>query len=659
MTNIKSTKRALLMSVVALFLCFTMLMGTTYAWFTDSVTSTGNKIVAGTLDVKLLMHNGTEYADISTAADPIIGAAIFGEGTTANADTAATLWEPGKTQTVYLAIENAGNLDLKYQVALEVKNVTNNLTDVVSYAITPDAQPTDVAPDKIEGWVGNGTNVVLGINPTVAQNVALGAGDIHYFALSVHMDEEAGNAYMNGSIEFDIKVLATQLTSEFDSFNNQYDKDADYAVPVSSTTAFLNAIYNGEDVLLETPLTIDETFINELNSFTPVMLSLATIDDTQVIDTNAEIDGNGSTIYRTEDTLDKPLFTVKDGYTLTLSNIILDGGAKWTGEIDPVLLRGTTNSGITASGVIVQAEAGAHIVLNEGAVLQNNDGTFAVNLTRSRNGSSLTLDGGEIINNHADGGAIWGGGKITVNAGKINGNSSKSIAGAVRMLNNNAGNTISFTMNGGEINHNKAATDGGAIWCGGNANYTFNGGEIAYNHAGGAGGAIEGQPGDNQYISGDFELHHNTSGDLGSAIHFSVGNTHTTFKMTGGKIYANGGENDCDIFAWNKYVTLLGGEIDGKISYTGGLILTVGDADVNYVDFNTSRGDYKIYLDTEIGTLKYMVNEEHSLLSAFMLQPAEGYTYTEGDEDKLICLNEGYTTYWDETTSTFRLQANN
>ena len=650
MTNMKSTKRALLMSVVALFLCFTMLMGTTYAWFTDSVTSTGNKIVAGNLDIDLYMWTDADTSvEITNESAPIFGA----ESLVAQNNAADTIWEPGKTQIVYLSIKNNGNLDLKYQVALEVKNVTNNLTDVVKYAITGDAT-YGTAP----AWT-NGISVVEGVNATQAENVVLGKGAEHHFALSVHMDEEAGNAYMNGSIEFDIKVLATQLTSEFDSFNNQYDKDADYAVPVSSTTAFLNAIYNGEDVLLETPLTIDETFINELNSFTPVMLSLATIDDTQVIDTNAEIDGNGSTIYRTEDTLDKPLFTVKDGYTLTLSNIILDGGAKWTGEIDPVLLRGTTNSGITASGVIVQAEAGAHIVLNEGAVLQNNDGTFAVNLTRSRNGSSLTLDGGEIINNHADGGAIWGGGKITVNAGKINGNSSKSIAGAVRMLDNNAGNTISFTMNGGEINHNKAATNGGAIWCGGNANYTFNGGEIAYNHAGGAGGAIEGQPGDNQYISGDFELHHNTSGDLGSAIHFSVGNTHTTFKMTGGKIYANGGENDCDIFAWNKYVTLLGGEIDGKISYTGGLILTVGDADVNYVDFNTSRGDYKIYLDTEIGTLKYMVNEEHSLLSAFMLQPAEGYTYTEGDEDKLICLNEGYTTYWDETTSTFRLQANN
>ena len=49
----KSTKRALLVSVLSLFVCFTMLIGTTYAWFTDSVTSSGNIIKTGTLEVTL------------------------------------------------------------------------------------------------------------------------------------------------------------------------------------------------------------------------------------------------------------------------------------------------------------------------------------------------------------------------------------------------------------------------------------------------------------------------------------------------------------------------------------------------------------------------------------------------------------------------------
>ena len=64
MTKMKATKRALFLSFVSLFLCFTMLLGTTYAWFTDSVTSATNIITAGNLDVELYHANhGTNGKD--------------------------------------------------------------------------------------------------------------------------------------------------------------------------------------------------------------------------------------------------------------------------------------------------------------------------------------------------------------------------------------------------------------------------------------------------------------------------------------------------------------------------------------------------------------------------------------------------------------------
>ena len=75
MTNTKNTKRALLSSVLALFLCFAMLLGTTYAWFTDSVTSASNIIQTGTLDVSLEHAdealtdvNDSKWVDASTGA---------------------------------------------------------------------------------------------------------------------------------------------------------------------------------------------------------------------------------------------------------------------------------------------------------------------------------------------------------------------------------------------------------------------------------------------------------------------------------------------------------------------------------------------------------------------------------------------------------------
>ena len=232
MTNTKSTKRALLASVMAMLLCFTMLLGTTFAWFTDSVTSSGNKIVAGTLDVKLLMDadvDGT-YDDISNSTFP-----IFGEGSIAQNNNAATLWEPGKTQVAYLAIQNGGNLDLKYTVGLNVQNVSKDLYEVMEYAIVADADKD--AP--VTSWT-SGNSVVEGTQ-SVSGDVALKVGETHYFALVIHMDEEAGNEYQGGEVNFDLTVLATQDTVESDSFNNQYDKDAVYGDVMVSSDAELKA----------------------------------------------------------------------------------------------------------------------------------------------------------------------------------------------------------------------------------------------------------------------------------------------------------------------------------------------------------------------------------------------------------------------------------
>lgn len=222
MTNKKTTKRALVMSLVSLFLCFTMLLGTTYAWFTDSVTSAGNKIMAGTLDIQLFMHTETGAVEITDESAP-----IFGPGSLAQNNAAETLWEPGKTQVVYFSIKNNGSLDLKYKVDLIVTAIEKNLHEALVYTITPDAQYGSINADN---WDAAGVKqVVSGINAqTQEEGVALKSGHEHFFALSVHMIEEAGNQYQNGSITFDMVVLASQLASEADSFGNDYDVKAEF-----------------------------------------------------------------------------------------------------------------------------------------------------------------------------------------------------------------------------------------------------------------------------------------------------------------------------------------------------------------------------------------------------------------------------------------------
>ena len=198
MTNRKSTKRALLGSVMAMVLCLAMLVGATFAWFTDTASTGVNKIQAGNLDVVLEMQN----------AD---GKWVSAEGKTldfvkaADAKGEAILWEPGCTYELpALRIRNNGNLALKYKVAITGINGSAKLNEAIEWTI---------------GDVAMGTE----------QHLA--AGESNAFTIKGHMQESAGNEYMNESIDgIAITVVATQDTVESDSFDKDYDADAEYPV---------------------------------------------------------------------------------------------------------------------------------------------------------------------------------------------------------------------------------------------------------------------------------------------------------------------------------------------------------------------------------------------------------------------------------------------
>lgn len=241
MMNSKTTKRALLSSVIALLVCFAMLLGTTFAWFTDTAKSTDNVIKSGKLDIELYQWNGAVTDDRANAVP--MGSespAVF---------PSDIKWEPGYTHVVYLSIKNLGDLSLKYKVALEVTEVSNkSLLDVMSYAVSPDAQFGSVT-----SWAGNGTYLQgTYTEDAKAQDVELKPGDEHFFALSVHMDEDAGNEYMNQSVTFDVIVLAAQLADEIDGLGtNNYDRDASYAytgkVTISDDiTAYMIPVTDGQ-----------------------------------------------------------------------------------------------------------------------------------------------------------------------------------------------------------------------------------------------------------------------------------------------------------------------------------------------------------------------------------------------------------------------------
>ncbi len=618
MTKAKSTKRALLLSALSLLMCVSMLIGSTFAWFTDSVTSAGNKIQSGTLklDLELLDKNGN-WESIK-------------EDKTALFDY--DKWEPGYTEFKVLKIENEGSLALKWLAKFVSANDLSILANVIDVYVYPSVTELQYPADRnLDDYtkVGTVAQFVNSIKDTTKGE--LKAGEAAYLGIALKMREEAGNEYQGLDLggAFDIQIIATQLTYESDSFDNQYDADAklDWA-PVSNANELKIALANHEENIV---LTRNIEVAEKLS-----------------VDYDATINGAGYIIGRANGFTDT-IFTVTGGATFTVEDAVIDGGAVWINSLsDNTAL---TNSGITATGYLIAAESNASIVLNEGAVLQNNDGAHAVTLG-TRIGATLTMNGGWIINNRSGSGAVWGGGHITMNEGsKINNNISTGSAGAIRMV-----SSCNLTMNGGEISNNTAAGSGGAIWGYGASVYNLNGGEMSNNTAV-AGGAIYTGDGSTINISGDFEMCGNTATDAG-AMRLS---NRTVFKMSGGKISGNISTNSPawnGFYGWNPGVNISGGELNDDIYIQGGLTPTVGGSGINgVIHFDLSTNHNTANLATDFATIKFTVAND-SNFSAFNFKPASGYVYTEGDEAKLVCLNEGYETYWDSTTGTFRLQAN-
>jgi len=617
-------RNALVTSVISLLLCVSMLVGTTFAWFTDEVVTGMNTIAAGNLDVELLAGGQKVNSDTK----------LFSK---------VEKWEPGVVVYENLQVTNVGTLALQYQLSLNFGNENDlaghKLSEVLKVAVI----------DKIE----NATRQQV-LAAAEGKGIALAdlliSGELEAGKSSTEQavvifwapnDNATDNLYNANNdketsdkqplhIDFGVKLFASQNTVESDSFDNQYDKPAvvpEGAVLVKNEAELLVALTGDQ------PIFVAESF---------------GITGTVNIPADAVITGNGATISRAAG-FTGTMFNVGAGAELTMSNLKVDGGASWSGEVNPYLQRGTVNSGMTATGPLINVQANGAVILNENAILQNNDGANAVFL-ETRTGGTLTLNGAQIINNHSSAGAIWGGGAITINEGsKVNGNHG-GIGGAIRVV-TNVGTVL--TMNGGEMNHNMSDDVGGAIWAGSSSSnnvYVFNGGEMAYNYSPIAGGAMYAGYYETVKIGGDFKMHDNSAPTAG-AIRF---HNHASFVMTGGEIYDNG---DNALFLLNNSATITGGTISDKFAYGGGLGLTVGNANIEEeIAYNLSTNHNTAYLAAEFGTIKFTVAEGANF-GNFNFKPATGYTYTDGDEAKLVCMNEGYETYWDAATSTFRLQA--
>ena len=207
MNTKKATKRALLTSVMALVMCVVMLVGTTFAWFTDTASTGVNKIQAGNLKVDIIGADSENHVSMLSftkagATDAEAGAEI--------------LWEPGcRYLTEGFRIANKGNLALKWKAQVNKGATAANegnfdLLDVIDFYL-------------VKGTGESQTETPL--NEFTGNLKKTETSDVYY--IKGVMQTTAGNDYQGLTLNgITITVYATQDTVENDSFNNQYDADA-------------------------------------------------------------------------------------------------------------------------------------------------------------------------------------------------------------------------------------------------------------------------------------------------------------------------------------------------------------------------------------------------------------------------------------------------
>ena len=263
------TKKAFLMSVLSMMLCVAMLVGMTFAWFTDTASTSVNTIQAGNLKIEVAYRTSAdgEWLPLNEATD------LFGNET--------ALYEPGYTRVVELKIKNAGDLALKYKIGMNLisENLGTNmagdsykLSDYLKVATTAVQQyddenqivqileqlifergyesmwnQRDFASFELEKHAnGNVFNLMPGAEQILGMKI--------YMPETVNNDANAITPDKAASINFGLNVLATQYTYESDSINNQYDKDAEYSV--STSKALAAALEKGGDITLTDDITM-------------------------------------------------------------------------------------------------------------------------------------------------------------------------------------------------------------------------------------------------------------------------------------------------------------------------------------------------------------------------------------------------------------------
>lgn len=250
-------------SLLSLVLCVTMFLGTSYAWFSSEVQNTGNEIYVGILKVDLEKQTGED------AWESLSAVTTDNKSVTKLYDGNAR-WEPGYTSLETIRVVDKGDLAFTYTLGFTDGTIANTLDanyynseEARQTALEEAAQWFDIwvfdhqqkktytkpesyaaIREEDSGWehVGTLEEVLAGkavLNGTMkASNKARSETlaeeeNTHRYTIALHMrgegvateeDKAALNALMGKKLSLNVKLVATQTSSEQDGVGIYYDQ---------------------------------------------------------------------------------------------------------------------------------------------------------------------------------------------------------------------------------------------------------------------------------------------------------------------------------------------------------------------------------------------------------------------------------------------------
>ena len=452
----KSTKKSLIASALSLVLCISMLLGTTYAWFTDSVTSGKNKINAGNLDIDLeYTTDGTNWNQVTESTK------LFND---------EALWEPGYTEVAYLKLSNKGTLALKYQLAINIANEvagTNvagdsfKLSDYIKMGVVENWDETVYADRAAaRAAVSEAGNIAT----YTKQGDMLADADALTFAIVAYMPEDVGNEanYKTGttapSIEMGVNVVATQLTSESDSFDNQYDKAAWIVANADHTakdaTELKNALTEGGTVAVTEDIT-GNLKLENLGEGAEIALAGTTVTGIVTAKDDVTIGGTGTiTNDSNGGTMNSAPLEIMGGSTVTVDGVSIVSGKNRAVNVENDS-KVVVNSGEIKRTVAATSNGSNQLIMgNDNADIAISGGDFDNTAAGCRNASIIKLD--DVA------------GKVVIDGGNFKAGNREGYAKIIDMESDVVGDV---TINAGNF---ELIGDFSAVVYGGKANTTVN-----------------------------------------------------------------------------------------------------------------------------------------------------------------------------------------